>query len=412
MSILAGLRVVEMGLWVAAPAAGGTLADWGAEVIKIEAPSGDPMRGLFGALSGSKETRCPPFDLHNRGKRSVAVDTTYEEGRQIVERIIGSADVFLTNLRPASLERLGLDHQRLRSKYPRLIYASLTGYGHDGPDRDAPGYDVAAFAARGGVADRSTPPGDAPVNLASGMGDTVTGIATVAGILAAIVYRERTGEGRFVSTSLLRAGTYCIGMDLATRLTLGRLAPTQRRTAPPNPLLNPYAAGDGRWFWLIGAESERHWPKLLAATGDSRLTDERFSTPRGRRRNADFLVSLLDEIFGELSRDQWAHRFDEEGVWWAPVNSAEDVLTDPQASSAGVFVDVPATQGAEDLVVSSVATPVDFDGASVALTAPPAVGIDTEAVLRELGMHPQELKSLHDRQVVHVPPDVSTGSVA
>jgi crotonobetainyl-CoA:carnitine CoA-transferase CaiB-like acyl-CoA transferase len=394
MGVLDGTRVVEMGIWVAGPAAGGILAEWGADVVKIEPPKGEPMRGLFGAMSGSKETRCPPFDLYNRGKRSAAIDVNTEEGRGLVEKIIGNADVFLTNMRPAFLERVGLDHERLLAKFPRLIYASLTGYGLTGPDRDAPGFDVAAFSARGGVADRSTPPGDPPTALAGGMGDTVTGLATVAAILAALLHRERTGAGQLVATSLMRTGAYCIGMELSTRVALGKLASPPRRTAPANPLMNSYAARDGKWFWLIGVESDRHWPVIRAAVDDPRLDDERFTTARGRRHHAGALVEIFDEIFACRPRAEWAQRFEEHKVWWTPVNSAADLLTDPQALANGVFVDLPAGAG------RSVATPVDFATPSGPAANPPAVGDSTDEVLREIGVDAEVLARLHESGVV------------
>jgi crotonobetainyl-CoA:carnitine CoA-transferase CaiB-like acyl-CoA transferase len=394
MEVLAGVRVVEMGLWVAGPAAGGILADWGAEVVKIEPPAGDPMRGLFGALSGSREQRCPPFDLYNRGKRSVALDVNTPQGRDLAERIIGDADVFLTNMRPAFLERVGLDHARLLEAYPRLIYASLTGYGLQGPDRDAPGFDVAAFSARGGVSDRSTPPGQAPVTLPGGLGDAVTGLSLVAGVLAALLHRERSGRGQLVAASLMRSGAYCIGMELSTRLGLGRLAATRHRTHPQNPLLNSYQAKDGRWFWLIGAEADRHWPAVVAATGDKLLADERFATARGRRRAGEELMALLDAAFARRSRDEWAERFDSCGVWWTPVNTVEELLCDPQAVAAGLFVEVPTTREGTD-TERSLATPADFGSdTGNLLSGVPSIGADTEEVLRGLGLDAQELARL------------------
>jgi crotonobetainyl-CoA:carnitine CoA-transferase CaiB-like acyl-CoA transferase len=392
--LLSGVRVIEMGLWAAGPAAGGILADWGAEVIKIEPPGGDPMRFLFKALSGSKEPICPPFDVLNRGKLSVAIDVNHPDGLAIVERLIGTADVFLSNMRPSFLERAGLGYEKLHRAFPRLVYAVLTGYGLEGPDRDAPGYDVAAFSARSGVASRSTAPGEPPPNLASGMGDNLTGVALVAGVAAALYARERTGAGELVSASLLRAGIFGISMDLATRLTLGRLASPARREAPSNPLLNSYSAGDGRWFWLVGAESARHWPALVTATGDLSLgEDERFGSPRDRRRNAAALIERLDAVFAEHDRDVWAQRFEEHGVWWAPVNSVEDLLVDPQVQAAGAFVEVPG-QG-DGPSTTTVATPLSFGAHSVAPTGPvPVLGDSTEPLLREVGVTDAELQDL------------------
>ncbi len=402
MSLLPGIRVVEMGLWVAGPAAGGILADWGAEVIKIEMLSGDPMRKLFGALSGSKQEHCPPFDLYNRGKRSVALDINQPEGNALAQRIIATADVFLTNMRPQFLLRAGLDHARLLAAHPKLVYASLTGYGLEGPDKDAPGFDVAAFAARAGVADRATAPGTAPPPWPGGMGDNVTAITTVAGILGALLSRERTGRGQLVSTSLLRTGIYSIGMDVATRIGLGRIAPTPSRTRLQNPLMNSYCAGDGKWFWLIGAEAERHWPGIVAALGvQELLNDERFATPRDRRRNAEALVNTLDQIFATHTRDEWSKIFVQHDVWWASVNSVDDLMEDPQARAAGAFVEVPTDRSPDAPRIPGVATPVDFGAATVGPAGPPPlVGQDTDAVLGKLGIDAQELARLRGAAII------------
>lgn len=411
MGPLTGVRVVEMGLWVAGPAAGGILADWGAEVIKVEAVTGDPMRRLFGAMSGSQEERCPPFDLYNRGKRSVAVDVNTDSGRDLVERLIRSADVFITNMRPDFLQRVRLDHERLMSCQPDLVYASLTGYGLQGPDRNSPGYDVAAFSARSGLADRSSPAGEPPPTLAGGLGDSVTGITLVAGVLAALVQRARTGEGQLVSTSLLRAGTYCIGMELSTRLGLGRLRPPEDRKAPSNPLLNSYLAGDGKWLWLMGAESERHWPALLAALAQPEIRDDpRFASARERRRNSAELVAVLDERFATRTRDEWGRLFAEHGVWWSPVNSVDDLLVDPQVEAAGVFWKQSATRSPSDAPALGLATPVDFGLLpQPALQGPPPVGADTFGVLTELGLTEEEVVALQRQGVLASPEERRRG---
>lgn len=400
MGLLAGLRVIDMGLWVAGPAAGGILADWGADVVKVEMPSGDPMRKLFGALSGSREERCPPFDLYNRGKRSVALDVNHPDGGALAARLVATADVFLTNMRPQFLKRVRLDHETLLAAHPRLVYASLTGYGLEGPDKDAPGFDLAAFSARSGLAHRATPPGSASPILPGGLGDNVTAVTIVAGICGALLARERTGRGQLVSTSLLRSGMYAIGMDVSTRLGLGRLAPTPSRTRPQNPLMNPYAAADDKWFWLIGAESERHWPVIVAALEDTALEDDdRFRTPRDRRRHAEALVAALDEIFARRTRAEWAAIFAEREVWWAPVNSVDDLLSDPQVAAAGAFLQVRGSDDGQD--AAELATPVDFSGEPVEPAGPaPAIGQDTDAVLASLGVPAEEVRRLRIAKVV------------
>ena len=403
MGVLSGVRVIDMGLWVAGPAAGGIMADWGADVVKIEMPTGDPMRNLFGALSGSKEARCPPFDLYNRGKQSIALDVNRPEGRDLAARLVAGADVFLTNMRPQFLKRVGLDHDTLMAKNPRLVYGLLTGYGLAGPDKDAPGFDIAAFSARSGVAHRATPPGAPSPILPGGMGDNVTAMATVAGILGALLAREKTGRGQLVGTSLLRTGIYSIGMDVSTRLGLGRLAPTPSRMTPQNPLMNPYCAGDGRWFWLIGAESERHWPVILRGIGHEELAgDARFATPRDRRRNAGELVQAFDEIFAARSRDEWAEIFAQNDIWWAPVNSVEDLLDDPQVLSAGAFVPQPARPAdPAGEAVQTLATPVDFGEMSAGPAGPPPqLGEHTTAILSGLGLDDAAIEALRLSGVV------------
>jgi crotonobetainyl-CoA:carnitine CoA-transferase CaiB-like acyl-CoA transferase len=400
MSVLDGVRVVEMGLWVAGPSAGGILADWGADVVKVEMPTGDPMRTLYSALSGSKETRCPPFDLHNRGKRSVAVDVNHPRGRDAVDRIVANADVFLTNMRPQFRRRAGLDHERLLADHPRLVYAMLTGYGLEGPDKDAPGFDMAAFSARSGVSWRATPPGGVPPTLPGGMGDNVTAIALVAGILAALLERARTGNGQLVSTSLMRTGLFCTSMELTAFLALGKVTPPPARTRPQNPLMNAYQGSDGKWFWLIGAEADRHWKPIADALGVGDLVDdERFRTSRDRRRNAEALVAIFDDIVARRSRDEWAAIFARHGVWWAPVNSFEDLLVDPQASACGAFVDMPSMAD-DGTTQRSLATPVDFGGPAPAPHAPPALGGDTDAILREAGLDEADLAALKKDGVV------------
>ena len=403
MTLLKGIRVVELGLWVAGPAAGGILADWGAEVVKIEMPKGDPMRKLFGALSGSKEDRCPPFDLYNRGKKSVALDINHPEGIALVQQLVATADVFVSNMRPQFLERIGLGHATLLAKHPRLVYASLTAYGLEGPDRDAPGYDMAAYSGRSGLAERTTPPGASPPVLPGGLGDNVTAITMVSGIMAALFHRERTGQGQMVSTSLLRTGIYSIGMDVSTRVGLGRIAAAPSRTKPQNPLMNSYCASDGKWFWIVGAESERHWPGIVTALGDKTLMDdERFATPRERRRNSQALVLAIEALTARHTREEWAAIFKAHDVWWAPINSVDDLLEDAQVIACGAFVDVPVHDDeAAPQRLNGVATPVDFSATPAGPAGPPPrVGADANALLAELGLDDAQVQRLRDAGVI------------
>ncbi len=384
--MLEGIRVVELGVWVAGPSAGGVLADWGADVVKVEPPAGDPMRELFGALGGGALAGSPPFDLDNRGKRSVVLDLGVPEAGVALDRLLEGSDVFLTNLRPAALGRLGLGPEQVRARHPRLVYAGVSGYGMAGPDRDRAGYDVGAFWARTGIARTLVPESEDPPGIRSGFGDHVTGITTVAGILAALLDRQRTGTGRVVETSLLRTGIWCLGWDLGIQLRYGKLAPTLPRTEAAAPLINSYRAGDGRWFWLLGLEAERHWPGVVAALERADLAaDPRFADARSRRKNAAALIGELDRAFAGRTRDEWAGRFDAHDVWWAPVQTTDEVVHDPQALAAGAFVEIPPA-GPDGDPVRAVASPVSFSGVDTGPSGPvPPLGGATEEVLREAG---------------------------
>ena len=383
--MLEGVRVVELGVWVAGPAAGGIMADWGADVIKVEAPAGDPMRRMLQVTGGARDDApSPPFDLDNRGKRSVVLALDADAGRDAMHALLATADVFLTNLRPEAVDRLGLGADAVRAAHPRLVYARVTGYGVDGPDAGRAGYDVGAFWARSGLASLSVPVDQPQPQFRGGVGDHVTAITALSGILAALLRRERTGVGDVVDVSLLRTGTYCLGWDLGIQLRLGKLAPTLPRADAGNPMVNPYCASDGKWFWLLGVEADRMWPKLLRAIERTTWADDdRFATTRARRHNCAALVAALDEVFAMRPRADWTSAFDAHDVWWAPVNDAADVVADPQAVATGAFVDVPEGSGAP--AHRAVASPVRFASDDAQPTrGVPALGEHTDEVLREL----------------------------
>jgi crotonobetainyl-CoA:carnitine CoA-transferase CaiB-like acyl-CoA transferase len=390
--ILDGVRVVELTQWVAGPAAAGVMADWGADVIKVEPPSGDPQRQIFGAIGAREQVAVPPFDLDNRGKRSVVLDLRTEAGRDAMERLLARADVFVTNVRLAALERLGLDPDAVRARHPSIVYGIITGYGMRGPDAHRPGYDVGAFWARSSLASSVVPPGQLPPAIRSGFGDHVTGMTLAGGICAALFDRERTGRGHLVSTSLLRTGLYCAGWDLGILLRLGKLQRTRPREAHPQPLVNCYAAADGRGFWLLGLESDRHWPGLLAAIERPELAeDPRFRTARDRSVNAAELIAELDVAFAKRPMAEWAERFDRHDVWWAPINTPADALADPQVEASGAFVELPVAEGEEPYRM--IATPIDVDDEPLHPGPSPSLGEHTAEVLAELGYSPEEIAS-------------------
>jgi crotonobetainyl-CoA:carnitine CoA-transferase CaiB-like acyl-CoA transferase len=374
--------VIELGVWVAGPAAGGIMADWGADVIKIEPPAGDPQRAVFGAVGLSGKLPVPPFEVDNRGKRSVVLDLRDEDGLTTLETLLGSSDVLVTNMRPGALGRLGLDHARVCADHPRLVYGSITGYGMDGDDRDRAGYDVGAFWARSGLAHSMVPPGELPPALRSGMGDHQTGMTLVAGIMAKLHERERSGRGGFVTTSLLRTGMYSIAWDIGIQLRFERRERTRNRAHSRAPLINCYSAADGRGFWLICLEADRHWPKVVEAIERPELLgDQRFATSSARLEHSVELVAELDASFALRPLAEWADLFEATDVWWAPIQSIVDVIDDPQAAPG--FVEMRPQEGEEPY--RAVATPVDFDGYSMRPGPVPSLGEHTAEVLSEFG---------------------------
>jgi crotonobetainyl-CoA:carnitine CoA-transferase CaiB-like acyl-CoA transferase len=396
MGPMEGVTVVEMGLWVAGPSCGGILADWGADVVKVEPLAGDPFRSLEWVYGDGVN---PPFELDNRGKRSVSVDITMEAGMAIVHRLLERADVFLTNYRLAGLERVGLDHETLLERYPTLVYAHVSGYGMEGPERNRAAYDVGAWYGRAGLASAITPEAvDLPYPR-GGMGDHMTGLAAAGGVAAALFERSRSGRGQLVATSLLRNGVYMLGWDHNVNLRTGNETVPQSRSNPPNPLINGYRCGDGRWVWLLGMEGDRHWPRTAIALGHPEwLDDPRFDGMEHRLANSAELVAAMDEAMASRSRSEWAAVFDEHDVWWAPVQHTHEMADDPQARAAGCLVEVPLLDGTTGEMVAS---PVDFGRTGWSVREPsPALGQHTELVLAELGVDWDHIEAMKGEGVI------------
>jgi crotonobetainyl-CoA:carnitine CoA-transferase CaiB-like acyl-CoA transferase len=356
---LQGVKVIEMGVWVAGPAATGLMADWGADVIKVEPPTGDPQRFVFGALGVADQKGVPPFEIDNRGKRSVVLDLRNETDLQKMFALLEDADVFVSNVRPAGLARMGLDPDSLTKRFPRLIYGQLTGYGATGPDVDKAGYDIGAFWSRSGLAHTTVAPDELPPAIRSGQGDHTTGLSMAAGVLAALFDRERTGKGRVVSTSLLRTGIYTLGWDVGVYLRFGKRQSTKSSRKNPAPQMNCYRCADGRAFWLLGMEADRHFPGLLKAIGREELASvENFKNARARSINAGEFIAVLDEHFATQDYAHWTAQFDANDVWWAPLNSIADAVADPQVIASGAFVDM--TPQPDEDPYRAVNSPVDF----------------------------------------------------
>lgn len=396
--MLEGLKVIEFATYIAAPSAGGIMCDWGAEVIKVEPLNGDPIRNFFGTIGVESEGN-PVFDLDNRGKKSIALDTSTALGRRTLMSLIESADVFLTNVRPGGLERAGLDWSKMKEVNPALIYASVSGYGLEGAERDRPGFDMAAFWSRAGVGRLTTPKNEEPMPIRTAMGDHITGMATVSGILAALYEREKTGKGKLVETSLLRTGIYSLGSDFAIQARFGRVASTRTRHTVNQPLNNFFRTSDDEWICILPRQSESDWHAMARALGrEDLVADERFSSARSRKENASALVDELDIAFANRPLKEWESILDQEDLVWAPFQTPAAVIEDEQAHAAGAFVKVPGTAGKEHL---SPASPVRFHGSEDGPKGPaPTIGQHTREILEHHGYSASQIEDLAKSQVI------------
>jgi crotonobetainyl-CoA:carnitine CoA-transferase CaiB-like acyl-CoA transferase len=374
------LRVVEVGSWIAAPCASALFADLGAEVIKIEPPAGDPGRRFVSSAGGGADLS-PAFELFNRGKRSVVLDITSPSDRQRLDTLLSSSDVLITNMRAGTLERAGLDPAEVLARCPRLVYASITGLGLRGADRDRASYDVGAFWARTGLLHQITVPGEPPAHPAGGYGDAVTALASFSAVLAALLERERSGRGQLVESSLLQSGAWLCGGDLGVQAVFGRVNGASHRAESRTPLVNSYQTSDGRWIFLQGVEATRHFSGLCAALGREELChDERFATAKLIRVNRRELIAIFDEEFARRPLTEWAPRLDGAGVWWQAVASPSEVLNDDQLTANDMLHDV--TVGGPTPMVTS---PFTLRAMAVHEAGrAPDLGADSEAVLREL----------------------------
>ncbi len=380
--ILSGIRVLDAGSFIAGPAAATVMGDFGAEVIKIEPPEGDPYRQLHRAPGNPVCDRDYCWIVDSRNKKGLALDLKKPAGREVLERLLRSADVFLTNMPLGVRERLRIRWEDLAPLNERLIYASLTAYGETGPEASKTGFDSTAWWARSGLMDnvRSSP--DAPpARSLPGMGDHATAMALFGAIMLALYRRERTGKGGMVSTSLMANGVWSNAM-LAQAMLCGspfELRPPRERAL--NALNNLYRCRDDRWFMLAVVTEEKQWPNMVAALERPDLAeDPRFSTLPARRANAAALVAEFDRIFATRDYAEWRAKLDAHGITFGGIAKLQDLPEDRQMLETGVIR--PLSDGS-GMVVDS---PIRVEGEAKAPAGPaPAVGEHTDVLLRDLG---------------------------
>jgi crotonobetainyl-CoA:carnitine CoA-transferase CaiB-like acyl-CoA transferase len=397
VKLLDGVRVLEVASWTYVPAAGAVLAEWGADVLKIEHPeTGDPQRGLVTSGLLGAGTVDFTVQLPNRGKRSIGLDMSVEEGRQLLLRLAATSDVFLTSFLPGVRRRLGIDVDDIRAVNPNIIYVRGSALGQRGPEAHRGGYDFSTYWGRAGSSDTATRSTDEyPVGQPGGAyGDVIGGLTIAGGICAALLHRDRTGEALVVDSSLLHMGAWATGFSIAGANVFGleRLGGGGTRYDTPNPLVGTYRTKDDRFISIVLMQSDRFWPDFVARLGHHTLqTDPRFQSATSRGENRRECIDLLDEAFASKTLAEWREVLaDFEGVW-APVQTVREVANDPQVIANGYLRDIVDVDGQAFKLVSA---PLQFDETPPDLTRAPAHGEHTDEVLQELGLEMDELLEL------------------
>ncbi len=396
--VMEGVRVVEVAEHTFVPAGSMILADWGADVIKVERSGGDAFRSMRVTQTPGLDAN-PYFEAANRGKRSVGLDLTQPDGRELFYQLIGTADVFMTNMRDDARAKLGIEVAQLMERNPRLIYASGSGYGPRGPLARSRGFDYPSSWCRSGSGFAQTRSDGQPPPVQPGSVGDLTGGATLAGAISAALFRrERTGRGAVIEHSL-----YLIGLYIMSQSLIGASLGWERPEQPPrgeatDPLNNIYRTKDDRWLVLCFLYDE-WWPDLARKLNRTDwLTDPRYADAPARMKNHLSLVAELDEIFGNRTLAEWETELASLQGVWSPLKSPDEVIADPQALENGYVAPVALFAGGQYLAGVS---PAQFDAAPIGrLVAAPTYGRDTDNVMGELGLPESAITDLRERGVL------------
>ena len=392
-----GLKVIDCASFIAAPAAATILSDFGAEVIKVEPPEGDPYRELFRPQGFGPDDRNYGWELDSRNKRSLALDLKHPDGRAILHRLAETADVFVTNLPLSARARLKIDHTSISALNPRLIYASFTAYGETGDEAEKTGFDSTAYWSRSGLMDLIKPDHTAPpARSVAGFGDHPSAMTLFAAIATALYQRERTGRGGLVTSSLLANGLWANACMVQAQLVGAPVPPRQPRESGANPMTNVYRCRDGKWLHLVMLNEARQFLPLMELLESSELArDPRFSTPEARRANSAEMIAILDRLFARRDMAEWRERMDAVGITFSAVSTLADIPEDRQMHAAGALVPFAQASG------FTISSPFSLHGADkVPPGSAPGLGEHSEAVLREAGYGEAEIEGLRARRII------------
>ena len=396
-NIFSGLKVVDLASFIAGPSATTILSDFGADVIKVELPSGDMWRIAYKVPPQPRSSDNYLWHLSNRNKRGLVLDLKSPSARTVLERLVKWADVVVVNTPHPARKKLGLEYDDVVQWNPRLIYADLTGFGDKGPDSGLPGFDLTAYWARSGLLSLIRDAGAPPTMPVTGSGDHATAVGLFSAIVMGLYRRERTGQGAWVTTSLLAEGVWAAGVAISSALVGAKPFGLHDRANPPNPAENVYRTSDNKWFLLLVTPD-----KLVALVkGIGRpdlLTDSRFNEPAKVMANSAALTKILDEAFASQPLSHWQEMFAEAHITFGVVNMPTDVISDPQLRENNIVVPL---EGAGGKLTTTISSPMQIRGVTkVPAKRAPSLGEHNDEVLKELGFGAAEIDALHGNGTV------------
>lgn len=397
---LAGIRVVDMTTFVAAPGCSRVLAEWGADVIKVESLTGDAQRffakRFFIPVEGDENI---VFDIGNANKRGISVNLKRGEGQAIMHRLLETADVLVTNYRTEALKKLGLSYEQLSPRYPRLIFGNISGFGDLGPDANRPGYDVSAFWARGGIMSQLGEPDAPPLAPWAGVGDQPTGVFLAGGIAAALFSRERTGKGEKVDVALFHSAIWTMALLIAPCNYRRNGFPKKSRKGPQNPVANVYRCKDGKWICIIFPEHEKHWGTFCKTIGrEDLIGDKRYNTVQAAHENSVELIAIIDKQMAAKARDQWVKIWTEADLAFEVVQDFHEILDDRQAI-ANRFLEEVELPGGKKALIPTIPVRLSTSGRRP-FKRGPKLGEHTAEVLSQLGFSKTEIDELRRNGIV------------
>ncbi|TCO77383.1 CaiB/BaiF CoA transferase family protein [Marinisporobacter balticus] len=396
--LLKGVKVVEFATFVAAPSCAKMLADWGADVIKVEPISGEGQRTVGLAYSSpATEDENPWFENENFNKKSICINVKSAEGKEAFHKLISQADVFVTNVRVGALKKIGLSYEQLKEQHPGLVFAQILGYGEKGPLKDKPGFDYTSYFARGGVMASLMEKDTSPLNGAAGFGDHYSGIALAAGTCAALVNKARTGKGEKVTVSLYHMGIYGLGCMIFSDQYGNKMPMT--RLSPNSPVCNSYQCKDGRWIQLALIQYDQWIGRFFKAIKREELiNDDRYNTRTGMVQHVEEMVSMVAEAMLEKTLDEWEETLLEYDVPFERVQRCEDIVKDEQAWANDYLVKKTYDSGNEGILIN---TPVKFGEMGIReMTPAPRITENTDEILTAIGYSNEKIEEMKEIKAV------------